>query len=442
MNRIALTAALALAALALSGEAGAERLLLPAPAPGDLAVAGALADSAPPVDADREPVAVAWPLAAGSPLRSAAPPFVAASREHWFRVTAAELEAGVDPAIGSPGALIRLSPIVSDRSAVAPPPPSLEDVVIVDGAGESHRGAAAVATLVDEEALAAAGAELPEGSSALRLRAELGAGPFRLRLAGAATNGASGYLVHVFEPESAVVLTLGADRSAYAADSTGEIALALEDAGSRLSPVEIVGFVHSPGGALAALEFVPGPDGRFHASFPARGEDARAGLWQAEVAVVAAAGAAAIEAGEDEPGERRQRPRGKSRFHRRTARTAFAVALPTARLVGAIDVAVRPGAAGIAVAVPVEIASAGRYAVRGTVAAKRPDGSRLAVARAESAAWLEAGEGELVLELPAEVLVAAAPGSELELVELELVDPGRLGLLERRALELPLAARR
>lgn len=437
MDRIAIPAALALA-LAASAAARAQHLVLPPPSPADLAVTGDLVAAAPVVDADREPVAVAWPLAAGSPLRSAAPPFVAASREHWFRVTAAELEGGVDPAIASHGALVRLSPIVSDRNAAAPAPPSLEDVVIVDGAGEPHRGAAAIETLADDEALAAAGAELPDGSAAIRLRPELGAGPFRLRLDGAATSGASAYLIHVFEPESEVVLTLGADRSAYAADSTGEIALALEDAGRRLSPVEIVGFVHSPVGAVTPLGFVPGPDGRLLASFPARGEDARAGLWQAEVAVVAAA---AVEPQEEEPGRRRQRPRGKPRFHRRTARTAFAVALPTARLVGEIAVAARSAADGLVLAVPVEIASAGRYAVRGTVAARRPDGSRLAVARAESAAWLEAGDGELALEFPAEVLAAAPPGSELELAELELVDPGRLGLLERRALELPLAAR-
>jgi len=440
MNRIAIPAALALA-LAASAAARAQHLVLPPPSPADLAVTGDLVAAAPVVDADREPVAVAWPLAAGSPLRSAAPPFVAASREHWFRVTAAELEGGVDPAIASHGALVRLSPIVSDRNAAAPAPPSLEDVVIVDGAGEPHRGAAAIETLADDEALAAAGAELPDGSAAIRLRPELGAGPFRLRLDGAATSGASAYLIHVFEPESEVVLTLGADRSAYAADSTGEIALAIEDAGGRLSPVEIVGFVHSPGGAVAPLDFVPGLEGRLRASFPTRGEDARAGLWQAEVAVVAAARDAAFDDGDDEPGRRRQRPRGKPRLHRRTARTAFAVALPTARLVGAVEVSGTPTATGLAVAVPVEVAIAGRYAVRGTVAAKRADGSRLAVARAESAAWLEPGEGELALELPAQVLATAAPGSELELVELELVDPGRLGLLERRALELSLGTR-
>jgi hypothetical protein len=440
MNRIATPAALALV-LAVSGAARAQDLVLPPPAPADLAVTGALADAAPPVDADREPVAVAWPLAAGSPLRTATAPFVAASREHWFRVTAAELEAGVDPAIASRGALVRLSPLARERGAAPPSPPSLADVVIVDGAGESHRGAAAVAALADDEALAAAGARLPEGSAALRLRPELGAGPFRLRLEGAATSGAVGYLVHVFEPGSEVVLTLGADRSAYAADSTGEITLALEDAGRRLAPVEIVGFVHSPGGAVTPLDFVPGPEGRLHARFPTRGEDARAGLWQAEVAVVAAAAPAAIDGGGDEPALRRQRPRGSPMLHRRTARTAFAVALPTARLVGAVELVGPPTATGLAVAVPVEVASAGRYAVRGTLAAKRAGGARFAVARAESAAWLEPGTGALALEFPAAVLAAAAPGTELELVELELVDPGRLGLLERRALMLPLGVR-
>jgi hypothetical protein len=429
--------AFALAALAGAAPLAAGRLDLPAPAAGDLAVLGALEPGAAPVDADRAPVAVAWPLAEGSPLRSRDVPFVARSREHWFRVTAAELEAGVDPAIASRGALVRLSPLGAERGAAAPLPPALDDVVVVDGAGIERRGSEAVAALADAEALAAAGAELPEGSAALRLRPELGDGPFRLRLEGAPASGAAGYLIHVYEPASRVVLELGADRSAYAAGATGEIALALGDEAGALAIGEVVGFVYSPGGQVRALEFTPGADGRWRAPFAAAGEDGRAGLWQAEVAVVGSAPAGLAEPEDDPLGRRRTRPRGKPRAQRRTARTAFAVALPTARLGGAVEVgAAVPG--GIAIDVPVEVGSAGRYAVRATVAARAGEGSPAAVARAESAAWLEAGAGTLRLELGAEVLAGAAPGAELELVELELVDPGRLGLLERRALELPL----
>lgn len=431
--------AVTLAALAAAAPSDARRLTLPAPSPGDLVAAGALAEAAPVVDADRQPVAVAWPLAAGSPLATAVAPFVAESREHWFRVTAAELEAGVEPAIASRGALLRLSPLAAEPGAASPSPPAIDQIVVVDGAGTRHRGGAAVAALADAEALAAAGVELPEGSVALRLRAELGSGPFRLQVDGATASGASGFLVHVFEPDSEVVLSFGADRSAFAAGDSGELTLDLDAGGRQLAADQIVGFVSSPGGRVEALHFVPGPDGRARASFASPfGADGRAGLWQAEVAVIATGEASGdFESGPD-TGRRRNRPRGKPRVHRRTARTAFAVALPTARLAGELEVAARSAAGGLAIGVPVEVASAGRYAVRGTVAERRSDGTMNAVARAESAAWLEPGTGELRLEFAAEVLAGAAPGAALELVELELVDPGRLGLLERRALELPL----
>ncbi|GMU63812.1 MAG: hypothetical protein AMXMBFR36_00860 [Acidobacteriota bacterium] len=431
--------AVTLAALAAPAPSDARRLTLPAPSPGDLVVAGALADQAPAVDADRQPVAVAWPLAAGSALGTAVAPFVAESREHWFRVTAAELEAGVEPAIASRGALLRLSPLAAEPGAAPPSPPAIDQIVVVDGAGTRHRGGAAVAALADAEALAAAGVELPEGSVALRLRAELGGGPFRLQVEGAAASGASGYLVHVFEPESDVVLSFGADRSTYPAGESGELTLDLDAGGRQLAPDQIVGFVSSPEGRIEALQFAPGPDGRARASFALPfGADGRAGLWQAEVAVVTFGEAAAGPEGGPETGRRRNRPRGKPRVHRRTARTAFAVALPTARLGGELEVAAGVAAGGLAIGVPIEVASAGRYAVRGIVAERRIDGTRIAVARAESAAWLEPGVGELRLELGADVLSGAAAGAALELVELELVDPGRLGLLERRALELSL----
>lgn len=116
--------AVTLAALAAAAPSDARRLTLPAPSPGDLVAAGALAEAAPVVDADRQPVAVAWPLAAGSPLATAVAPFVAESREHWFRVTAAELEAGVEPAIASRGALLRLSPLAAEPGAAPPSPPA------------------------------------------------------------------------------------------------------------------------------------------------------------------------------------------------------------------------------------------------------------------------------------------------------------------------------
>jgi hypothetical protein len=396
---------------------------LPAPAPAELAIRGPLATGAPVVEADRTPVSFSWALPGDAPWVAAPAPFVAESREHWLRVPAADLERGIDPAITSAGAVIRLSPLAAraGEARIAIDPARLE---ISPASGPSRIGGDAAVALAGEAELAAAGLDMPSGTVALRLRDDLGAGPFRLRLAGARESGAAGYLLHVHEPASDVVLALGSDRGAYADGGEAAIEVALSDGGRPLAvDDEVVGLMLSPAGKLETLRFAPIGEGRLRAPFAARGEAGGSGLWQVEVAVTS--------------GLATPRVGGTVR---RTARTAFAVALPTAALRGEVAIARRGADGAVALGVPVEVGSPGRYTLRGTLARRDAEGRAVAVARAESSAWLEAGAGQLDLRFDAASLAGAGKGATLELIELELADPGRMGLLERRSPALALNA--
>ncbi len=115
----------------------------------------------------------------------------------------------------------------------------------------------------------------------------------------------------------------------------------------------------------------------------------------------------------------------------RNARTAFACALPTARLTGMGELAA--GKAGrLEVRLGVETASPGRYEVRGVLFGTGTDGALKPMAAAHTAAWLDGG-GTLALAFDSEMLAASRLTPPYELRELELRDQGRMGLLEKRA---------
>ena len=112
----------------------------------------------------------------------------------------------------------------------------------------------------------------------------------------------------------------------------------------------------------------------------------------------------------------------------RDARTAFAVAQPTARFSGIFGV----DAASLRMSLPVEAASPGRYEARGTLYATARDGSLRPVSQAHAAAWMEAGNGMLVLQF-ARAHVPAGYGAPYEVRQLELNDQGRMAPIESRS---------
>ncbi|MDW8479423.1 MAG: hypothetical protein RML12_05805 [Xanthomonadales bacterium] len=392
MRRIACFATLALA-FAASAE---ELKLLPA-APGDLVPERLEAAKIAAVErhGERALLQFAWPLDPQTELDFRPEPFLAESREFWTLVEPAELAAGFRFVTTAPGALIRLSPAGQAKGGRL----DLAGLAIeVDG----RRLAAehALASLAADAELKRAGAEFPEGTVAFRLRPELGAGPSALILPKAT----GPVLVHVFEPDSPVVLRL---RAGDLVPQGGRLALAGElraepfaKAASRLA-----GLITAPDGRSQGFEL-----------------EARGPSFQGEIALDPALG----------PGE------GLWELHlfaaagelRRDVRTAFAVSRPSARLAGTARRDGRREAEELAL--EVEVALAGRYELRATITGTAADGRELPLAEAHAAAWLEPGRGTIPLRIERSHLVRPGVGAPWALRDLRLIRQGDQNLQERR----------
>lgn len=369
---------------------------LRAPADGQLATA----------DLDRTPVAVSWALDPDDALDARPQPHVQESREYWLDASEAELQRGVTLALSAPGAVIRLSPHAGNHGARL----ERRDVV-VRAPGPHLHADVPVQALADEDALREAGMDVPAGSVALRL-AESYAGN-RVELSVPAARGA--WLVHVYEPNSKIVLSLRTERAGIAG---GDALRVHAEFPAGVTSSGISGLVSAPDGYSQPLEFVRGSDGRYSAEVtPDIAHAGARGLWEVH--------AYAQVTSPDVP---------------RDARTAFHVALPVARLDGRVERVASPTRAKpLALRIGVEAVAASRYQLSGVLYGRAADGSQRPAAIAQSAAWLDAGNGTVELAFDAASLAAAGLRAPWELRDLRLVNQADLGLIERRerALMLP-----
>ena len=341
---------------------------------------------APSLQVERAPVRFSWKLDPATALYESAPA-VAESREFWQTVDAADLQRGVALKLSAPGSLIRNSPAAGARGL---PTDSLKL--------QGTRGPAKLERLLDARQLKAAGMEVGTGTVMAKLAPEAGAGSFTLSAAEARGR----YVVHVFEPASTDVLSAKVDRDRALAG--GQIRLDVNFARAGRS-------VNAGGEALLVS-----PDGRsWPVKLAAAGSGLRANVQLPKVAS-SAPGLWELQVFTDADGIQRD------------ARTAFAVAQPTARFGGRYDF----DATKLQMALPLVAASAGRYEARGQLYATAPDGILRPVSQAHSAAWFERGGGTLTLAFERSHLPQGY-GAPFEVRQLELFDQSRMAPLEKRA---------
>lgn len=341
---------------------------------------------------DRAPVRVSHALDATQKLE-AAKPYLAQSREYWSNVSAADLRAGFKLTTTAPGALIRLSPQGGAGAALDPAG------VLIRNGGKSLRADAASTAVADTRALRSAGMDVPDGTLAFRLAPTFGHGDIEV----AAPHAQGRYLVHVFEPNSAIVLGFAADRDTVLVGSTVTFHANIE--GSNLR--HAAGLVTAPDGYNADLKFARNADGSFSATFtPDAAHAIGPQLWEAHVFTTS----------------------GNSVL--RDAKTAFAVSAPTAHLAGAA--ATRVDAAGVHATFAVEAGAASRYQISGVLYGTGADGALRAIGLGQSADWLEAGKGRIELSFDADVLAASGLHAPFEVRDLRLVDQANMSLIEHR----------
>lgn len=405
MSNLKLSALAASLLLAAALPAHAAELRLAAPAASDQVVKRLVAADQGRATAalDRAPVSLSWALDPAEALDQRPAPFVQNSREYWLNADEAQLRRGVALPTTAAAALIRISPHSNNSTKLG-----VDDLVVRNG-GRQFDGRAATQNVADTQALRAAGMDVSEGTVVLKLATDVGQG--RIELAAPAARG--NYLVHVFEPTSQQVLRLNAARDTVVGGESVQIVAALD--GARAGSAK--GVLTAPDGHAQNFDLTPQRDGSWRAQItPDAAHAVGPGLWEVHTFVSG--------------GEREQQVL-------RDAKTAIAVAVPTARLSGAVEhERSRDGA--VRLSVGIEAASASRYQLAGVLYGTAADGSRKPAVYAQSAAWIAAGNSRLVLQFDAEALKTAGLAAPYELRDLRLGNQADLSTLERRerALEL------
>lgn len=397
-------------ALALSSTAAAARIESDLAFERDAAdlvpttLVSAKAALAPGMSMESQPVRFSWVLPADQKIE-AQQPFVRDSKEYWTRVPGAELAQGTTIRTTAKGALIRLSPVSGEGKSVQPI--SADDIVIRAG-GKSIQGRAAMANAADDAELKMAGTDFPDGTLAFQLRDDIAAGAITLAMPKAAAD----YLVHVYEPNSAEILTLTMDRIVASHGQRYKV-FASYNGAEALDAID--GVVSAPNGASVDLEFKRAADGRYvaevaHDSLAGAGP----GLW--EVHAFASAKGASVQ---------------------RDAKSAFASSIPRAQL-GQGARTVRNDDGSLSLSFKLKVAAESRFEVRGTLYGM--DGGKLRpAAQASTAAMLKPGNASLELVFDAATMAKAGVRGPYQLRDLTLVDQADLSTVELRRAGLRIA---
>lgn len=356
-------------------------------------------------DLEREPVDFAWPLDPDAPLFET-PPFKAESREFWTRLSAAELHSGHRFQTTAAVALIRLSPGTPQAKRTA----LNLDTLQLRHNGQTLDMHQAVRVAADAEQMKAAGVDFGEGSLVFQLAPHIGPGLIEL----AAPQAEGEWLLHVHEPDSRFRLELGADRSHLLSGETLVLNATLHDGDQRRSAQRIGGLVTAPDGRSVEIDFSPDGLGGYQARFQVPDSASpMPGLWEVHTFA--------------------SHHDGKAQTALlRDAKTSFALAEPTARLRNQARIGYdKSGAMSLDLAL--DVASPGRYELRGVLYGSTAQGTLKPFAIAHSARWLDVGEGHIRLNFSPELMTGSGLAAPFELRDLRLNDQSRHGHLETRA---------
>nr|WP_313216893.1 DUF4785 domain-containing protein [Stenotrophomonas geniculata] len=366
---------------------------------GDQVPATLVAAPLPADESEHAPLSFAWALDPAQPLQ-AATPYASVSRSYWQQVDGAQLQRGVDLPLTAADAVIQLSPAAGARALPA------NTLQVRDPAGRSS-----VARSVDARALQDAGMPVGDGSSMLRTGSTSAAGAYTLQ----STQAKGRYVVQVLEPNSPLRLEVQANQAQVLAGGNVQLQARLLEDGATTAQMA------SRRGSLGGEALLVAPDGR---SWPQRLLRTTDGALRAQVRIPADVGTV--------QGLWELQVFAQADGVLRDGKVAFAVARPTARFSGQAvsDPASRQ------VALPLQVAAAGRYEARGTLYATARDGQLKPVAQAHAAAWFDGpGAGQLVLPFDQAALPAGF-GAPYELRDLQLQDQSRMAPIESRALAL------
>ena len=328
-------------------------------------------------------------------------PFEAASREFWADYSAAQLSSGVDIHTTAAGAVVRISPLSGTEQSVNPAD------LQVQRNGQTFANASGISSVASAEDVAAGLPAFPDGTSAFRLREDLGSGDFKLT----APVAEGRYLIHVYEPNSEQVLKLRSASDSYLSGQNLNLRASFEVGGRVSTADNLSGVLTAPDGRSFELSYSRQRDGSYAASLPAPSAAVSDGPIPWEVHTFSSAGEVL-----------------------RDAKTAISIAAPVARLSGSANqLALRAHGTNVVVQFGVDSAIAGRFQLTGTLWGTNAKGALVPVAVAQTAKNLSGDAGGfLELRFLTGVVDPAGVVAPFEIRDLRLQNQADMSVLERR----------
>lgn len=363
---------------------------------------------------ETQPLHFAWsPAQASEGRRPAAGPTgqrqagaLVESRSFWLDVTGADLDRGIALPLSAPGAVVRVSAL--DASAQVFLTPDRLRLALDGRDPTADFGPDQIATGAD---MREQGMRVPNNTLAFRLHERSGAGNLMVQIAGLPSDEA--LVVHVYEPNSPVLARLALPRHNFLSGEVLKFDLDLGQGRQAMNAHSIQAILSSPD-ASETWPIQTARDGSLSLLIEQAPVSSRAtvgqGLYEAHVYI-------------------------EGNFHGQTIRRdltlAFNIAPATARFSGQAMRA--QGAGGLEIELGIETAAAGRYQLNAEVLGTNARGELEVLGFVQSAAVLDAGGGQISLNIDSDMLSSSGLSAPFEIHNLQLLDQGRMSLLEHRS---------
>jgi hypothetical protein len=324
------------------------------------------------------------------------------SRQYWLDATGAELARGLDLPISAPGAVIRISALESGSGI------SLDAERL-----ELHMNGRAISGQFGPEQISTGsdmrdqGMRVPEDSLAFRLQDGFGAGTLQVSMGGIPADQA--LVIHVHEPNSDWVARLSLPRHNFLSGQALDFNFSLGNGRQTINPRSVQAVLVSPDGSQ---------------TWPLQaGRDSQPHLAAAPIASRSQLGQGLYEAHVYVEGE------FNGQIIRRDLTLALNIAPAVARFNGQ---AAKSRSEGLGINLGVETATAGRFQVNAELMGTNARGQLEPVAFIQSAAVLGVGRGTINLDIEPGLLKQSGLNAPFEIHNLQLLDQGRMYLLEHR----------
>ena len=324
------------------------------------------------------------------------------SRQYWVDATGADLAGGVSLPLTSRGAVIRVSPLEAGGD-IGIDPASVQLSVN----GKRFDSTRSMMQVTDGASLQQLGMSVPAQTIAFKLDKAIPPGKLDLAVARLPAN--QKLVVHVFEPDSDWVAELALPRDTFVAGETLEFGFGLGDSRGKTRVDSVQAVLADPfADKTWALE-IDKADGTLTRQAPAdRFVSGHDGLFEAYVYLETVQDGLTI---------------------RRDLKLPVSIVPPLARFTGQTAATLDEG---LTIDVGVQTAVPGRFQLNGQIFGTAADGTLKPLAMAQSAAVIDGRAGSIQLQVSGDMLKSSGLSAPFEVRNLELLDQGRMFVLQRQ----------